>query len=130
MDTEAPDYDLDSEDEEWVNSQTEKQVCKRFLRETLSGFHVCGVVCPACFLHGGVSMQFMDVYSGHFLYSSVQQLTSMKFEDMIDRLEKGSGLQAVSARAETCPRSFSASFRASCRICGEAMPDASIRSCK
>lgn len=26
VDTEAPDYDLDSEDEEWVNSQSEKQV--------------------------------------------------------------------------------------------------------
>ena len=51
MDQEIPDYDMDSEDEAWLNEQAKKM-----------------------------------------------EITALKFEEMMDRLEKGSGQQVVTER--------------------------------
>ena len=51
MDQEIPDYDMDSEDETWLNEQAKKM-----------------------------------------------EITPLKFEEMLDRLEKGSGQQVVTLR--------------------------------
>lgn len=51
MDQEIPDYDMDSEDESWLNEQAKKM-----------------------------------------------EITPLKFEEMLDRLEKGSGQQVVTLR--------------------------------
>ncbi|XP_052804773.1 enhancer of polycomb homolog 1-like [Mya arenaria] len=55
MDQEIPDYDMDSEDENWLNEQAKKM-----------------------------------------------EITPLKFEEMMDRLEKGSGQQVVTLREAKC----------------------------
>lgn len=55
MDQEIPDYDMDSEDEAWLNEQAKKM-----------------------------------------------EITPLKFEEMMDRLEKGSGQQVVTEREAKC----------------------------
>lgn len=55
MDQEIPDYDMDSEDESWLNEQAKKM-----------------------------------------------EITPLKFEEMLDRLEKGSGQQVVTLREAKC----------------------------
>lgn len=64
LEEEVPDYDLDSEDEEWLSAQTKERVspCRR---GSINEFNV------------------------HFF--PIQPLSPLHFEKMMDKLERGSG---------------------------------------
>ena len=88
LEEEVPDYDLDSEDDEWLSAQTNECV-NLSLSLSLS----------LLFTHTPLSsLSILSTYPSLSLSSPSQPLSPTHFERMMDKLEKGSGNTVLSER--------------------------------